>query len=507
MLHLGNAWDVEALKGSNMSNKSLVAFDTDRIKEYIFATAKLREISGASMLLDALNLEVMPRLAQDYRAEKIYTGGGSGLFVVDTDRANDLITAVQRAYQEKTAGAATITGVWVELPPDFDRQNTPIRDIWRLIGLELAARKTQLPSAWPLVTHPLLKTCDSDAVYYARTHEPEGSYLSAPSKRKRDRYDAEDEQAKANQGPRDFDAIGNVSSPSGYFALVYLDGDGFGHVLEACQTLDEIGRVSHAIHRGLKDAREAAIKKSSVPRQHYEAFIAGGDDLLLALPAQHALPVTLDLIQRFDQRMDQEHLPAKLTLSASIVWSHVTYPFDVWLELTDDALKFAKRQGARWKQKGLINFLVVSEANHLSFTDYYQDVLRYDTPAQWPVYRTVRPYTPDALCQLMDRRHSFPTLSRSRLEAIRRAVFQPSLFQSELEAIQVLTHWRKHDERVAFHNLVRDFVPPGETAQQPCFPYVKAQTSADQIAYYTPLADLAELWDFLPGGDDANRYA
>ena len=33
----------------------LVSFDTDRIKEYVFATDKLREIRGASYLLTQLN--------------------------------------------------------------------------------------------------------------------------------------------------------------------------------------------------------------------------------------------------------------------------------------------------------------------------------------------------------------------------------------------------------------------------------------------------------------------
>jgi hypothetical protein len=212
--------------------QSLVSLDTDRIKEYIFATAKLREISGASAILRDLNEQTMPSLAETYQAQTIYVGGGSGLFVVPSDRAHDLITAVQRAYRERTAGAATITGVALPLPDNFSIDHSPAQEIWRCIGYKLAAAKLCPASPRPLVTHPLFKTCDSDAAYYACAFDPQDqSYLSAPTRAKRDCYQAERQQGNKKL-PEDFDDIADVSRPTGYFALIYIDGDNFGRVLE-----------------------------------------------------------------------------------------------------------------------------------------------------------------------------------------------------------------------------------------------------------------------------------
>ena len=45
--------------------KSLVALDTDHIKGYVFGTDKLKEIRGASSLLDRLNRQVMRELMGD----------------------------------------------------------------------------------------------------------------------------------------------------------------------------------------------------------------------------------------------------------------------------------------------------------------------------------------------------------------------------------------------------------------------------------------------------------
>jgi hypothetical protein len=84
-----------------MSN-ALVAFDTDRIKDYVFATDTLKEIRGASARLDKLNRQLMPRLVKQYDSgsDQIYAHGGAGLFVVEADCADEVRLAVERAYSD-----------------------------------------------------------------------------------------------------------------------------------------------------------------------------------------------------------------------------------------------------------------------------------------------------------------------------------------------------------------------------------------------------------------------
>jgi hypothetical protein len=52
---------------------SLIAFDTNAIKQYVFGTDKLREIRGASSILDNLNRDSMINLAEDemYQASTV----------------------------------------------------------------------------------------------------------------------------------------------------------------------------------------------------------------------------------------------------------------------------------------------------------------------------------------------------------------------------------------------------------------------------------------------------
>ena len=51
-------------------SKKWIAFDTNRIKDYVFETGTLKEIRGASALLDRLNREKMPEIVLQYLNKK-----------------------------------------------------------------------------------------------------------------------------------------------------------------------------------------------------------------------------------------------------------------------------------------------------------------------------------------------------------------------------------------------------------------------------------------------------
>src|ERR1019366_5108227 len=97
---------------------SLVALDTDHIKEYVFGTDKLKEIRGASSLLDRLNRTKMKELANLYNGATIFANGGSGLFLIESTKAEAFVLRVEREYRQLTAGGASITGVVQPLPAD-----------------------------------------------------------------------------------------------------------------------------------------------------------------------------------------------------------------------------------------------------------------------------------------------------------------------------------------------------------------------------------------------------
>ena len=181
-------------------SQSLIAFDTDHIKHYVFGTNKLKEIRGASSILDRLNREEMVRIAkEDFGAQCIYANGGSALFIVDSDktasaeqRAEKLGQEIKMLYHRRTSGGASITYAIQPIPennkPDIMKarelnENVTMADVLKLLRLRLRMAKDSLQMDMsPLVdtqhdeaftritlpTHALLSTCESCGDAYAQ---------------------------------------------------------------------------------------------------------------------------------------------------------------------------------------------------------------------------------------------------------------------------------------------------------------------------------------------------
>lgn len=503
--------------------KSLLLLDTNRIKDYIFGTDELKEIRGASNILDRLNRSMMRRVVHSAGGTYCFAHGGVGLFIVETPQAPGLLEQVQRAYAQETGGAVTITGVTVPLPDGFDITQDNVQEHWKYIGHKLMLEKACTSDMYTVVTHPLIKHGASDGTFYATSTDNLGRLVSRVSNIKRQRSDELRRQAeqKGKHRPEDFNEIGAISSPQGYFALIYADGDGMGQVLEKCQTLYEIKKVAICVDAILRRAKRRATQH--LPSQHFDTLFSGGDDLLLAVPAHEAVDIALAIAEYFyehtqDLRLGTPGQQQRITLSTAIVWAHQNFPFGAWLDITESALKFAKQERAERKRANphysdpLINFLVISSANHLDFKRFYKEVLTQDNRDR--LLRTLRPYTPATLRQLLSYRQAFQRLPRGKLEALRRALFASSLQQAVLDALRVLVHWRDDSTRDLMYKLVTDtHLIPQQVSnprgpERAWFPFVEVEkgTSGTQVGkrtYVSPIADLAELWDFLPGDTDA----
>jgi hypothetical protein len=161
----------------NSMQKSLVAFDTDHIAGYVFGTDRLKEIRGASSLLDRFNRYEMKRIAcEEYNVDEekeiIYLNGGSGLFLIDEKDAKNFGERIQRMYREKNGGRATVTVAYLELP---NSDSIPIEELKRrdlgheleLVTYQLIEKKGTPLSTIALPSHPFMRPCSSCGVEYA----------------------------------------------------------------------------------------------------------------------------------------------------------------------------------------------------------------------------------------------------------------------------------------------------------------------------------------------------
>jgi hypothetical protein len=157
--------------------RTLVMLDTDHIKSYVFGTNRLREIRGASSLLDRLNRKGMERVAgwsefKSYQLECIYANGGSGLFLMEADEAvaRKYASGVQRIYRLWTGGGASLSYAVQPLPEDIPGdmiKDYDIKDYIDLLNYRLQMQKQQTPMRISSPTHVLMRPCEACGLEYA----------------------------------------------------------------------------------------------------------------------------------------------------------------------------------------------------------------------------------------------------------------------------------------------------------------------------------------------------
>lgn len=411
-----------------MGKQSLVALDTDHIKQYVFATDKLKEIRGASSILDNLNRRTMHRIADDkeFHATPVYTNGGAGLFLVDGDKevAKKFGQRVQQAYSEETKGGASITFAVAEIPANI--QDAWIDDIWDILELlryKLAKKKNIPPGVSTLPSHPFLHLCDACGTRYAarRDYDEARDEISREkrycevciAKRREDGKVKEGiddiiEERKSigevkssvthpfvwkkvidflsgdyinsipdgTERPSDFNELRGIAGGKNYLALIYADGNGMGQLMSEFKSLAKIHEVAQSIDDAVYKAMSDAISKHlkvvntrTPPMFPFDILLIGGDDIIIVTPASIALDVARTIAMTFfDQTRGKGPNGKDCTLSIGVVLAPVNYPFGLLQELAESTLKFAKKSVAKR-----------AAAKHPPKTDYGETVINFMT--------------------------------------------------------------------------------------------------------------------------------
>jgi GGDEF domain-containing protein len=367
--------------------QALIAFDTDHIKRYVFNTNKLKEIRGASSILDRLNRKETVHIAQKYGARTIYANGGSALFLVDARSAEALGKEVQRCYQRETRGGASITYAIQPLPdydPRIDIMNTAylgdtaIADLLELLRFRQRMAKESLHMdtmqqedtlhtiAYP--SHPFFSTCDSCGMEYAQNvlaepddEDDEGRYCQICTGKHQEDQDVKkqlentqkrhhsardfseyqplwerilehlqpgDLQGRTLQRPKKFDSFQDFSKNKEYIGLIYADGNQIGERLKTLRTLQEYQDFAQTIDDALFAALGHAISVHLPLNRNqlpFDVLLVGGDDVIILVPAEKAMQIAFTLAKTFSTKL-VEHYPDNEALQCTLSVSVVLAP-------------------------------------------------------------------------------------------------------------------------------------------------------------------------------------
>ncbi len=493
----------------NEEQRWLVCFDTDRIKQYLFATNRLKELRGGSALIAGLDDRRKSHLeGRCGRENVVYSGGGGAAVLVPTEQeARNLIAEIEHEFRAETF-TASITGVAIP-PGPVQGRNFGVRMTEGSKQLRRAkAAKAELST---LPVEPYMRLCSSCGQYPAAQQAQDGSgdWLCRACHRKRNLGSARrrgffaafaewaDRTIWTDETlPDDLDGIGAASSPPGYVGFIALDGNHVGDLLGKPANIEGYRALSEGLGNLTREQTFAALKGHGRPRNGvapFEIVLIGGDDVLLITAADIAIEIALAIAEGFEKQSPSQVLAKaglsnereRLTMAGGVALAHADFPIPAMYALAEVLQKSAKKLCAEQKyQTGAIDFQVVSGSD----TDL--DTLREAIPHH-------RPYTLSDLSKLLHhiRQLKDSDLPMSQLQAMYQSMFE-SKVNAQLASIATLGYLGRSTDKTRYDRLKAFFAEFGVKFDGQLPPW-DDELEKQRGHRTSALTDLVELYPFI----------
>lgn len=373
-----------------MAARSWVAFDVDRIQEFVFASTRPIDVTGASELIKDLSEQrELPKWLSGYSYKIVYSHGGSGLLVVEGDKAtaDQLAGQLERRFREHTlTGSCTA----VAYQPNWNVNDAKgFQRLLRVLGMKLQQRKGEKaaeepPDPWVM---SYFRRCQACGLYPAVsqrsiTSDPreEQEYVCKSCNQRRER--GKEAKYVSNESmPRMAQTLENIAGKesgeegAGYLAVIYADANRAGLLLRQAENEQQVRAFSDWLWTIVEKSVGEVVSESGL-EERYQSPVVGGDDILLFIPASHAVKVLKQVYDKLKSKLSD--VPEELTstelgellknLSFSyallIAPHHLPIPF--LYQYAHALLKSSKQLAYQTEGSDAIDFQWITESSPLS---------------------------------------------------------------------------------------------------------------------------------------------
>ncbi|MCL6448966.1 MAG: hypothetical protein K6U04_12590 [Armatimonadetes bacterium] len=380
-----------------MHNYTLTIVDVSAIQDYIFRSNHLKQIIGASYLVECAvrkwvasylpgrnNVKIIENdeftgetIERDgLRAEIIYVGGGNAVIIfADHEEALSFSRRLSRKVLEEAPGLRIAIA-----HQDFDWNAGQLNEVLAQTQRRLAGKKADPPPSAPLLGLGVTAGCVFTGLP-AVGNDPEGRLISHEGKAKLAVFDqAEDRltkylklNSKEYRTIRNFDDLGTRGEKS-FLALVHTDGNGmarrFHEAGKSCpdnrQWILKQRELSASVHKAAREALLETVKLLTGALQQenghwsiggvlginrgddgrlilpFRPLVFGGDDLTFVCDGRLGLQLTACYLKHFSQHTLADGKPASARAGVAVVKTHfpVAYAYSLAEELCRSAKKY-----------------------------------------------------------------------------------------------------------------------------------------------------------------------
>lgn len=344
------------------------------IQNYIFQTNELKDIIGASELVNEICHKFKAMFGEDseHRGKMIvHAAGNIKCIFDDEDACRDAVRNFPRFAMEMAPGI-TISQAVVKIKDDSEyakkaeeleqrlhaQRNHPVKSLTTgLMAIE-RSRKTGLPATKVEETKKKVEYLDEGTVAKRDVVKKEEGNLSGQTKDLKDLYDKlTGERIPSKRRPYD---ISKMTDRNDWIAVIHADGNGLGEVVaELSGDYQRFKDFSENLNEATIAAAQAAFAATKEEdektngtweKMPIRPIVIGGDDLTVICRGDLAVKFVKEYLEAFE-RETQALTARKLTACAGIAFIKSSYPFYYGYDLAEALCGEAKKDAKSDKVK------------------------------------------------------------------------------------------------------------------------------------------------------------
>jgi hypothetical protein len=351
---------------------TVLSYDVDSIKNYIFSSSEFKAIIGASKMVSNYDQKVKEILKKE-NSYLVHAVGGTGLAIILKDDSERIEKELRQIFKEIVPGGfLTISKVdfypselihglkkvdlnTSQLEKEFNlkfnnlTEQTDFYKLFSLLASNMREEKNSKSTEMKRITpeFDLCEACNtypaSEVVYRASDpNEPNTMKVCDICKKKIDVGEGKIGEEKFANSLLNIDTEHDKDKQTDWLGVIYIDGNNLGKVYSKIKTDQEYIRLSKNIENASESAVNQVIREMNLENK-YAAPILGGDDIMLFIPAKQAF----DIFLRLDEILSEKfgNIDGKgngISYCGSILFCKKSMPLKMIFEASSNLLRQAK---------------------------------------------------------------------------------------------------------------------------------------------------------------------
>ena len=387
------------------------------IQGFIFQTNKLREIVGASELVEQIcttEFQKWANIKADDSNILLSAAGNIKYVFTDKTRCEAFVKKFPRTIMELAPGI-TISQAVVVFEDELTKNDTQLLEKRLRIQRN---RVVPIPSANLMVSEVSRKTGGAGV----RFEDNEVIDLSQDKKRRASDIANKSllskivgsESVSINKFPFDMEEIANKDEKS-WLAIIHADGNNLGQKIMRMVDILDAKTVQKAMRefsiilndstvRAAKTAFEQVVGVNFDKKIPFRPVVLGGDDLTAIIRGDLAVPFTERFLAEFEKetktnfngfaakfKMKEDMFAEGITACVGIAFIKSSYPFHYGVKLSESLCKEAKKISKQINDTQTPSSLVFHKV-HASFVEEYDDIIEKELKAKSGIQFNYGPY-------------------------------------------------------------------------------------------------------------------